>query len=73
MTELQTIINEVTAIDRFCGIDLFSGTKNPDRFFHYNGRCLYLLLPVRLKLFITIVKLRQLACQKGLIEKQEVG
>ena len=46
MTELQTTINEATAkataYDRFGGNDRFSGTKNPDRFFHYNGRCLYL-------------------------------
>ena len=35
--ELQ-VINEVTANDRFSGNALFSGTKNPDRFFHYNGR-----------------------------------
>ena len=32
------MINEVTANDRFSGNDWFSGTKNPDRFFHYNGR-----------------------------------
>ena len=41
--ELQTI-NEVTANDRFSGNDQFSRTKNPDRFFHYNGRWLYYLL-----------------------------
>ena len=48
MTELQTTINEATAkataYDRFGGNDRFSGTKNPDRVFHYNGRCLYLSL-----------------------------
>ena len=36
-------INEVTANNRFSGNDLFSGTKAPDRFLHYNGRWLYLL------------------------------
>ena len=30
--------------DRYSGNDRFSGTKTPDRFFNYNGRCLYLKL-----------------------------
>ena len=38
--KLQTI-NEVTAKDLSSGNDRCSGTKAPDRFFHYNSRLLY--------------------------------
>jgi len=38
-----------TANDYFSGNDRYSGTKSPDRFFHYNGRCLYSLVRVQRK------------------------
>ena len=39
----RSFIHSITANDRFSGNDGFSGIKSPDRFFHYSGRCLYML------------------------------
>ena len=41
---LQADEVQITANDRYSGNDRFSGMKSPDRFFHYSGRCLYLVL-----------------------------
>ena len=40
---LQVISNRYTGNNRFSGNDRFSGLKEPDRFFRYTGRLLYLI------------------------------